>query len=154
MSSDSVDQDLKEAGDSFMSHLIELRSRLVKASVSFFVVFLCLVYFASDIYDLLARPMMAALPEGTHMIATGVTTPFLVPMKVTAMVAFVIALPMILYQAWAFIAPGLYTHEKRLALRGSQPAGRPESANLVAESEHAGRRSHRGRAAGCKPANQ
>jgi sec-independent protein translocase protein TatC len=116
VSSDSVDQDLKEAGDSFMSHLIELRSRLVKASVSFFVVFLCLVYFASDIYDLLARPMMAALPEGTHMIATGVTTPFLVPMKVTAMVAFVIALPMILYQAWAFIAPGLYTHEKRLAL--------------------------------------
>ncbi len=116
MSSDSVDKDLKEAGESFMSHLVELRSRLVKAALAFFVVFLCLVYFASDIYDLLARPMMAALPEGTHMIATGVTTPFLVPMKVTAMVAFVIALPMILYQIWAFVAPGLYTHEKRLAL--------------------------------------
>jgi sec-independent protein translocase protein TatC len=116
VSSDSVDKDLKEAGESFMSHLVELRSRLVKAALAFFVVFLCLVYFASDIYDLLARPMMAALPEGTHMIATGVTTPFLVPMKVTAMVAFVIALPMILYQIWAFVAPGLYTHEKRLAL--------------------------------------
>ncbi len=110
-----LEGDTEESGDSFISHLIELRSRLVKAAVAFFLVFLCLVYFTSDIYDLLAAPMLSALPQGTRMIATGVTTPFLVPMKLTAMVAFVIALPMILYQAWAFVAPGLYSHEKRLA---------------------------------------
>jgi sec-independent protein translocase protein TatC len=71
---------------------------------------------AGDIYDILAHPMMQALPEGTKMIATGVVTPFFVPMKVTLLVAFVIALPFVLYQAWCFIAPGLYAHEKRLGL--------------------------------------
>jgi sec-independent protein translocase protein TatC len=100
--------------DSFISHLIELRSRIVKAAGVVVVVFLCLMPWAGQIYDLLARPMMAALPEGSKMIATGVTTPFLVPVQVTLLVALIIALPWVLYQAWAFVAPGLYTHEKRL----------------------------------------
>ncbi|MBS0368783.1 MAG: twin-arginine translocase subunit TatC [Proteobacteria bacterium] len=102
--------------DSFISHLIELRDRLLRCVVALLVVFACLMPWAGDIYDVLAHPMMQALPEGTRMIATGVVTPFFVPMKVTLMVAFVIALPFLLYQAWAFIAPGLYAHEKRLAL--------------------------------------
>jgi sec-independent protein translocase protein TatC len=105
-----------EEGESFISHLIELRTRLVRAAIAVVGVFVCLMPFASRIYDILALPMLSALPAGTRMIATGVVTPFLVPVKITLLVAFVIALPWVLYQAWAFIAPGLYTHEKRLAL--------------------------------------
>lgn len=103
-------------GDSFLSHLVELRSRLVKAAVAIVVIFLCLAPFASHIYDILAQPMLNALPEGTKMIATGVITPFLVPVKVTLLVAFILALPVVLYQMWAFVAPGLYSHEKKLAM--------------------------------------
>jgi sec-independent protein translocase protein TatC len=106
----------EDAGDTFMSHLIELRTRLLRAGLAVLVVVVCLVPFSSDIYDLLAHPMMQALPEGTKMIAIGVTSPFAVPLKITAMLAFVIALPVVLYQAWAFVAPGLYSHEKRLAV--------------------------------------
>lgn len=102
--------------DSFISHLIELRDRLLRCVIALVIAFACLMPWAGEIYDVLAHPMMQALPEGTRMIATGVVTPFFVPMKVTLMVAFVIALPVMLYQAWAFIAPGLYAHEKRLAL--------------------------------------
>lgn len=102
--------------ETFVSHLIELRSRLIRAIVGVIIVFLCLVNWARDIYTLLAAPMLAALPEGGHMIATDVAGAFLVPMKVTLMVAFVIALPYVLYQAWAFVAPGLYVHERRLVL--------------------------------------
>lgn len=105
-----------DAGDSFMSHLVELRSRLVKAAAAVVLLFVCLVPFASHIYDVMAMPMLRALPEGTKMIATGVITPFLVPIKVTLLVAFVLALPIVLYQMWAFVAPGLYAHEKKLAL--------------------------------------
>jgi sec-independent protein translocase protein TatC len=105
-----------EEGESFISHLVELRTRLVRSAIAVVGVFVCLMPFASRIYDLLALPMLSALPAGTRMIATGVVTPFLVPVKVTLMVAFVIALPWVLYQAWAFIAPGLYSNEKRLAL--------------------------------------
>ncbi len=100
--------------DSFISHLVELRNRLMKASIAIIVVFLCLMPWAGAIYDLMAHPMMAALPPGSKMIATGVITPFLIPVKVTLLVAFIIALPVVLYQAWAFVAPGLYAHEKRL----------------------------------------
>ena len=107
---------MSENQESFISHLIELRTRLIHSGLALLLVFLCLMPWASDIYDLLARPMMTALPEGTRMIATGVVTPFLVPLKVSLLVAFVIALPYLLYQAWAFIAPGLYAHEKRFAL--------------------------------------
>jgi len=106
------------AQETFVSHLIELRQRVVHALIAFLVVFVAIFLWpgAAPIYDFLAAPLMNALPEGATMIATGVVTPFLVPMKVTALVAFMIALPYVLYQAWAFVAPGLYEHEKRLAL--------------------------------------
>jgi len=103
-------------GESFFSHLIEMRDRLVRALIAVLVVFLCIAFWASDLYDLLALPMMQALPEGTKMIATGVVTPFLVPIKVALLVSFMVALPYVLYQAWAFIAPGLYSHEKKLVM--------------------------------------
>lgn len=101
-----------------MSHLVELRTRLLRAAAAVGVIFIILFIYpgASAIYDLLARPMLASLPEGTRMIATGVVTPFMVPVKVTMMAAFIVALPVVLWQAWAFVAPGLYKHEKRLAL--------------------------------------
>jgi len=104
--------------ESFMSHLIELRSRLVRAVGAVLALFLLLFVWPGSgyIYDLLAAPLMSALPEGAKMIATGVITPFMVPVKVTALAAFLIALPYVLYQAWAFVAPGLYEHEKKLAL--------------------------------------
>ncbi len=100
--------------DTFISHLIELRDRLLRSILAVALVFLLLFPWAGDIYALLAQPMLKALPPGGRMIATDVTTPFFVPMKVTMMAAFVIALPYILYQLWAFVAPGLYAHEKRL----------------------------------------
>jgi len=102
--------------ESFISHLVELRDRLIRALLAVLIVFLALVSWARDIYSLLAAPMLAALPDGGHMIATDVASAFFVPMKVTMMVAFLVALPYVLYQAWAFIAPGLYRHEKKLAL--------------------------------------
>ncbi len=105
---------LKEEG--FVTHLVELRDRLLKAAAALIVCFLALVYWAPDIYSALADPLLKSLPAGTSMIATDVTAPFFVPMKVTMMVAFVVALPYILYQAWAFVAPGLYEHEKKLAM--------------------------------------
>lgn len=104
--------------DTFISHLVELRTRLLRAVIAVVGIFIVLFTYpgASAIYDVLAQPMMSSLPEGTRMIATGVITPFMVPVKVTLMAAFVLALPVVLYQAWAFIAPGLYNHEKKLAL--------------------------------------
>jgi sec-independent protein translocase protein TatC len=108
--------DLQQEGESFLSHLVELRNRLVRAFLAVIVVTVCLLPFASMLYDFLAFPLMHALPEGTKMIATGVVTPFLVPVKVVLLVALVVTLPYLLYQAWAFIAPGLYQHEKKLVL--------------------------------------
>ena len=111
------EQQQSSAQDTFISHLIELRNRLVKSSVAVLVVFGILFVVwpgPAAIYDFLARPMMESLPAGAKMIATGVITPFLVPMKVTMLVAFVVALPWVLYQLWAFVAPGLYAHEKKL----------------------------------------
>src|ERR1700741_3886916 len=104
--------------ESFMSHLIELRQRLVRAVGAVLVLFLIFIFWPGSgaIYDFLAAPLMTALPEGAKMIATGVITPFMVPMKVSALVAFMVALPYVLYQAWAFVAPGLYEHEKKLAV--------------------------------------
>ena len=104
--------------ESFISHLVELRSRLVRAVSAVLILFVALFLWPGSgyIYDLLAAPLMSALPEGSRMIATGVITPFMVPVKVTALAAFLVALPYVLYQAWAFVAPGLYEHEKRLAV--------------------------------------
>lgn len=108
----------EEKQDTFMSHLIELRTRLMKAVLAIMIVFVVLFIYPgpSAIYDLLAQPMLASLPTGTRMIATGVITPFMVPVKVTLLASFVVALPVVLYQAWSFVAPGLYKHEQRLAL--------------------------------------
>jgi sec-independent protein translocase protein TatC len=104
--------------ESFISHLVELRQRLVRAVGAVLAIFVVLFIYPGSgfIYDLLALPLMNALPEGSKMIATGVITPFMVPVKVTALIGFMVALPYVLYQAWAFVAPGLYEHEKKLAL--------------------------------------
>lgn len=104
--------------ETFISHLVELRQRIVHSLIAVGLALGVLLAWpgAGAIYDYLALPLMRALPQGAHMIATGVITPFLVPLKVTAMAAFMLVLPYVLYQAWAFVAPGLYEHEKRLAL--------------------------------------
>ena len=109
---------MSEQQESFISHLVELRQRLVRAVAAVAAIFVVLFLYPGSgfIYDLLALPLMNALPEGSRMIATGVITPFMVPVKVTALVGFMVALPYVLYQAWAFVAPGLYEHEKKLAL--------------------------------------
>lgn len=102
------------ASETLIAHLLELRSRLLHATVALLLVFLCLFPWAADLYTLLAQPLLEKLPKGGQMIATGVTTPFFVPIKVAMMAAFLIALPYILWQIWRFVAPGLYAHEKRL----------------------------------------
>jgi sec-independent protein translocase protein TatC len=102
--------------ETFISHLVELRDRLLRAIIAVVVILLCLVPFAKDIYAALAAPLVKVLPAGATMIATDVTGTFLVPLKVTLMAAFLIALPYVLWQMWAFVAPGLYHHEKKLAV--------------------------------------
>ena len=116
MADPTPDSPESAAQDTFLSHLVELRSRLVHSIVAVLVVFVVLFPWSKEIYALLARPMLNALPSGAQMIATDVTGTFLVPLKVTLMAAFLIALPFVLWQVWAFVAPGLYQHEKRLAL--------------------------------------
>lgn len=102
--------------ESFLSHLLELRDRLIRALLAVGIVFICLFPWSKELYTLLAQPLLDTLPKGGQMIATDVVGVFLVPMKVTMMLAFLVALPYVLYQVWAFIAPGLYAHEKRLAI--------------------------------------
>lgn len=101
---------------SLLSHLVELRTRLIRIVSGLLIGFIPCAFYARELYTMLAQPLLEKLPQGGQMIATDVATPFFVPMKVAMMLAFVIALPHTLYQTWAFIAPGLYTHEKRLAL--------------------------------------
>ena len=99
-----------------VSHLIELRNRTVKASIAVLVIFACLSPFMKQIFDYLSQPLMVALPQGAKLLATGVVAPFFVPLKVTLFLALLIALPIVLYQIWAYVAPALYRSEKRLAL--------------------------------------
>lgn len=99
----------------FVSHLIELRSRLVKVVVAILVIVIVQLPFAGKIYTIMAAPVMAYLPEGSSMIATGVLSPFLTPFKMVFILSLIVAMPIILYQVWAFIAPGLYKSEKRIA---------------------------------------
>ncbi|GAA5218633.1 twin-arginine translocase subunit TatC [Corallincola platygyrae] len=99
----------------FLSHLYELRDRLLKAIGAVLVIFIALVYFAQDIYQFIAAPLIAEMPEGASMIATDVASPFFVPIKLTIVVSAALAVPFILHQVWAFIAPGLYKHERKLA---------------------------------------
>ena len=104
--------------DTFISHLMELRDRLLRSLLAVALATIALTVWPGigGVYDILALPMMQSLPEGTRMIATGVVSPVFVPLKVTILAAFMITLPYVLYQAWAFVAPGLYAHEKRIAL--------------------------------------
>ena len=102
--------------ETFISHLVELRDRLLRIVIGLVLTFIVLFPFADQIYTLLAQPLLASLPAGGQMIATEVTTPFFVPMKMAMMTAFVVSLPHTLYQMWAFVAPGLYAHERRFMM--------------------------------------
>ncbi len=102
--------------ENFVSHLIELRNRLLRIVIGFVLVFIAFFPFANKIYGLLAAPLLSKLPAGGQMIATAVTTPFFVPMKVAMMAAFIVSLPHTMYQVWAFVAPGLYAHEKKFMI--------------------------------------
>ena len=99
-----------------VEHLIELRQRLIRAVVATLVMFVALAYFANDIYQQIAQPLMEVLPAGTSMIATDVAAPFFAPFKLAFMLSIVLAFPYILHQVWGFIAPGLYQHEKKFAV--------------------------------------
>jgi len=117
-SKDDGPDELEGTEQPFVTHLVELRDRLIRAVIAVGIAFGALALWPgpADLYDLLAAPLVAHLPEGTTLIATNVISPFLVPLKITLMAAFLLALPFVLYQVWAFVAPGLYTHEKKLVL--------------------------------------
>jgi sec-independent protein translocase protein TatC len=102
----------------FVTHLVELRDRLIRAAIAVGICFAALFFWPgpSGLYDLLAAPLVANLPKGATLIATNVISPFIVPLKITLLGAFLLALPVVLYQVWAFVAPGLYSHEKKLVL--------------------------------------
>jgi sec-independent protein translocase protein TatC len=116
--SDTSKDELAGTEQPFVQHLIELRDRLVKAAIAVLVAGAALAIYPgpAELYDLLAAPLVAQLPAGATLIATSVISPFLVPLKIMLMTAFLLALPVVLYQAWAFIAPGLYSHEKKLIM--------------------------------------
>ncbi|MEY4435721.1 MAG: Sec-independent protein translocase protein TatC [Pseudomonadota bacterium] len=118
MSDTSSQDELAGTEQPFVQHLIELRDRLVKATIAVLVAGAALAIYPgpAELYDLLAAPLVAQLPTGATLIATSVISPFLVPLKILLMTAFLLALPVVLYQVWAFIAPGLYSHEKKLVL--------------------------------------
>ncbi|MEK9496578.1 Sec-independent protein translocase subunit TatC [Photorhabdus sp. P32] len=99
-----------------ISHLIELRKRILNSLLTVLVVFLALVYFSNDIYQMISAPLIKQLPQGASMIATDVASPFFTPIKLTIMVSIFVSAPMVLYQVWAFIAPALYKHERRLMI--------------------------------------
>ena len=115
---DKAPDELEGTEQPFVSHLIELRDRLIRASIAVAVCFGVLALWPgpAGLYDLLAAPLVANLPKGTTLIATNVISPFLVPLKITLLAAFLLALPVVLYQVWAFVAPGLYMHEKKLVM--------------------------------------
>ncbi|MGH8509555.1 MAG: twin-arginine translocase subunit TatC [Gammaproteobacteria bacterium] len=106
----------EEEEQPFISHLVELRTRLLRGIGAVLLIFLSLCYFAADIYHLLALPLIAQMPQGSAMIATEVTSPFFAPFKLTLVVSAFLAMPYVLHQVWAFVAPGLYRHERRLVL--------------------------------------
>lgn len=105
---------IKAEPDSLLGHLVELRNRLLRCVIAVLLVFACLAYFATDLYELLSKPLIAVLPDGSSMIATDVASPFFAPFKLTFVVAIGLAIPYILLQVWQFIAPALYQKERRL----------------------------------------
>jgi sec-independent protein translocase protein TatC len=110
--------ELEGSEQPFVTHLIELRDRLIRAVMAIGVCFVILAIYPgpAGLYDLLAAPLIASLPKGAHLIATSVISPFMVPIKITMLAAFMLAIPVVFYQVWAFVAPGLYQHEKKLVL--------------------------------------
>jgi sec-independent protein translocase protein TatC len=118
MSDTTPKDELAGTEQPFVQHLIELRDRLVKATIAVMVAGAALAIYPgpAELYDLLAAPLVAQLPAGATLIATSVISPFLVPLKILLMTAFLMALPVVLYQMWAFVAPGLYSHEKKLVI--------------------------------------
>lgn len=107
---------IDEKNQPLITHMLELRDRLLRATVAVVVIFLVLFYFSKELYALVAKPLMDVMPAGTSMIATDVTSPFLVPFKLSFYAALLLSMPFILHQAWAFISPGLYRNEKRFAI--------------------------------------
>lgn len=118
MSDTPKEDELAGSEQPFVAHLVELRDRLIKAVIAIVAVSIVLFFYPGpgQLYDILAAPLVAHLPKGATLIATSVISPFMVPLKILMMTAFLIALPVVLWQAWAFVAPGLYTHEKKLVL--------------------------------------
>lgn len=104
------------AEGTLISHLLELRDRLLRSLLAVFIAFLPLVFFSNELFTLIARPLVEKLPEGTSLIATSVVAPFMTPLKLALIAAVFVAMPYVLYQVWAFVAPGLYRHEKRFAM--------------------------------------
>lgn len=116
MSDETQQPEENQAEMTFVDHLVELRDRLLRALLTIVLVLLCLFPFANDLYAVLAAPLLRHLPEGTTMIATEVASPFLTPFKLALVLSVFVAMPMILYQLWAFVAPGLYKKEKKLVV--------------------------------------
>jgi sec-independent protein translocase protein TatC len=113
--SDPVEETAQDKEQSLMDHLKELRDRLMRSVLAVLIIFACLFYFSEQIFTFVAKPLLALMPKGATMIATGVTSPFLVPLMLVLMLSILLAVPYILHQIWGFISPGLYRHEKRLA---------------------------------------
>ena len=113
--SEPVEETAQDKEQSLMDHLKELRDRLMRSVLSVLIIFACLFYFSEQIFTFVEKPLLALMPKGASMIATGVTSPFLVPLMLVLMLSILLAVPYILHQIWGFIAPGLYSHEKRLA---------------------------------------
>ena len=116
MTQNSTHSNSEDEAQPLITHLTELRDRLLRCIMAILLVFICLFAFANDIYDFISQPLRALLPEGTSMIATEVASPFLTPFKLTLVAALVLAMPVVLYQLWSFIAPGMYQSEKRIAI--------------------------------------
>lgn len=115
-SADGAENSTDDSPQPLVTHLVELRDRLLRAVLSVLVVFICLFPFANDIYAFVSEPLRELLPQGSSMIATEVASPFLTPFKLTLVVALFVAIPYVLFQVWAFVAPGMYRKEKRIAL--------------------------------------
>ena len=115
MSPETRDEEQLAEG-TLISHLLELRGRLLRSTIAILVVFMPLAFFSNDLFTLVAKPLIDKLPEGNSLIATSVVAPFMTPLKLALFAAIFVAMPYVLYQIWAFVAPGLYRHEKRFAL--------------------------------------